>query len=117
LPNLNASILSEIMMFRANGYERRMVLAMRKRSLSHPSYTRNYQKLIDFRRPDHNPAMTAQAIWALPDLTPERNPARGAAGPKGQPALMLKIGKSKSRRRQDTLGQMGHICFLREEHQ
>jgi hypothetical protein len=67
-------------MLTINGHERRMVLAMRKCLLSHPSYARIYQWLIDFCRTDDSPAMQAQAIRAqairaLADLIPERSPA------------------------------------------
>ena len=71
-----------------------MVLAMRRHLLSHPSCARVYQKVIDFCRTDYSPALQAQAIGALSGLMPERRPALGAAGPKGQPALILNIGKS-----------------------
>ena len=67
-------------MFRSNGYERRMVLAMRKHLLSPPSCARVYQKVIDFCRTDYSPALQAQAIGAqaigaLSELMPERGPA------------------------------------------
>ena len=70
LPNLSQSVLDNIKLFEIDGQELRVVLAMRKHLLSHPTFARYYQMLVDFCREDYAPVMESQVIRKLTDLVP-----------------------------------------------
>ena len=75
LPNLSANVLQNVKLFEIEGQERKVVLAMRKHLLSHPSYARIYQRIVDFCHEDYGPAMESQVIRPLKDLM---SPAKAA---------------------------------------
>jgi DNA-binding transcriptional LysR family regulator len=74
VPNLSNTVLQSVKLFEIADSDRRVVLAMRKHLLSHPSYARIYQRLIEFCREDYGPAMQSQMIRPLTDLLPGRQP-------------------------------------------
>ena len=63
-------MLDNVKLFEIGGQELRVVLAMRKHLLSHPTFARYYQMIIDFCREDYAPVMEAQAIRKLSDIVP-----------------------------------------------
>jgi DNA-binding transcriptional LysR family regulator len=70
LPNLSQTVLDNVKLFEIGGQELRVVLAMRKHLLSHPTFARYYQMIIDFCREDYAPVMEAQVIRKLSDIVP-----------------------------------------------
>ena len=70
LPNLSQTVLDNVKLFEIGGQELRVVLAMRKHLLSHPTFARYYQMIIDFCREDYEPVMEAQVIRKLSDIVP-----------------------------------------------
>ena len=70
LPNLSQTVLDNVKLFEIGGQELRVVLAMRKHLLSHPTFARYYQMIIDFCREDYSPVMEAQVIRKLSDIVP-----------------------------------------------
>jgi hypothetical protein len=52
LPNLSQAVLDNVKLFEFDGQELHGVLAMRKHLLSHPTFARYYQMIIDFCRQD-----------------------------------------------------------------
>lgn len=75
LPNLSSHVLQNVKLFEIEGQERKVVLAMRKHLLSHPSYARIYQRIVDFCHEDYGPAMDSLVIRPLKELMP---PAKAA---------------------------------------
>jgi DNA-binding transcriptional LysR family regulator len=75
VPNLSQNVLERVKLFQVEGFERHIVLAMRKHFLSHPTYARIFQRIVDFCHEDYGPAMQAQAIRALSDLCLSRRVA------------------------------------------
>jgi len=71
LPNLSQAVLDNVKLFEFDGQELHGVLAMRKHLLSHPTFARYYQMIIDFCRQDYAPVMEAQSIRKLSDVVPE----------------------------------------------
>ncbi len=84
LPNLSRAVLDNVKLFEFDGQELHVVLAMRKHLLSHPTFARYYQMIIDFCRQDYAPVMAAQSIRMLSDVVPEYG--RGKLGLIGQSA-------------------------------
>jgi len=76
LPNLSQTVLESVKLFEIDGQELRVVLAMRKHLLSHPTFARYYQMIIDFCREDYAPVMEAQVIRKLSDLVPSYGRAK-----------------------------------------
>ena len=74
IPNLSLSVLQKVKLFEIGSEERRVVLAMRKHLLSHPSFARFYHQIIDFCRLDYGPAMQNQMIRPLSALLPPNHP-------------------------------------------
>ena len=70
LPNLSQTVVDNVKLFEIGGQELRVVLAMRKHLLSHPTFARYYQMIIDFCREDYAPVMEAQVIRKLSDIVP-----------------------------------------------
>lgn len=68
VPNLSQNVLQNVKLFQVDGFERHIVLAMRKHFLSHPTYARIFQRIVDFCHDDYGPAMQAQMIRPLSDL-------------------------------------------------
>ena len=76
LPNLSQTVLDNVKLFEIGGQELRVVLAMRKHLLSHPTFARYYQMIIDFCREDYAPVMEAQVIRKLSDIVPSYGPTK-----------------------------------------
>ena len=70
LPNLSQSVLDNVKLFEIDGQELPVVLAMRKHLLSHPTFARYYQMIVDFCREDYAPVMESLVIRKLTDLVP-----------------------------------------------
>lgn len=68
VPNLSRNVLDNVKLFKVEGFERHIVLAMRKHFLSHPTYARIFNRIVDYCREDYGPAMQAQVIRPLSDL-------------------------------------------------
>lgn len=68
VPNLSQNVLENVKLFKVDGFERHAVLAMRKHFMSHPTYARIFQRIVDFCRNDYGPEMQAQVIRPLSDL-------------------------------------------------
>ena len=68
VPNLSQNVLDNVKLFKVDGFERHVVLAMRKHFLSHPTYARIFHRIVEFCRDDYGPAMQAQVIRPLSDL-------------------------------------------------
>ena len=68
VPNLSQNILQNVKLFKVDGFERHCVVAMRKHFLSHPTYARIFQRIVDFCRDDYGPAMQAHVIRSLSEL-------------------------------------------------
>jgi len=71
IPNLSQNVLQNVKLFEIDMPGWRIVLAMRKHLLSHPTFGRFYQQVIEFCRTDYAPAMQSQAIRSLSDLLAE----------------------------------------------
>lgn len=70
VPNLSQNVLENVKLFKIDGFERHIVLAMRKHFLSHPTYARIFNRIVEFCHEDYGPAMQAQVIRPLSDLLP-----------------------------------------------
>lgn len=68
VPNLSRNVLDNVKLFKVEGFERHIVLAMRKHFLSHPTYARIFNRIVEYCRDDYGPAMQAQVIRPLSDL-------------------------------------------------
>jgi DNA-binding transcriptional LysR family regulator len=68
VPNLSQTVLNKVKLFEIGGQELSVVLAMRKHLLSHPTFARYYQMLVDFCRVDYSPIMEVQVTRKLTDL-------------------------------------------------
>ncbi len=74
IPELSQNVLQNVKLFDIDTPGRRVVLAMRKHLLSHPTFARFYQQVIEFCRTDYGPSMQNQMIRSLSDLLVERPP-------------------------------------------
>lgn len=68
VPNLSQNVLQNVKLFEIDGFERTIVLAMRKHLLSHPYFGRIFHRIIEFCASDYTPAMQSQVIRPLSDL-------------------------------------------------
>lgn len=68
VPNLSQNVLQKVKLFQVDGFERHVVLAMRKHLLSHPTFARIFHRIVDFCREDYGPAMQTQEIRPLSEL-------------------------------------------------
>ena len=68
VPNLSQTVLNNVKLFEIGGQELPVVLAMRKHLLSHPTFARYYEMLVDFCRVDYSPIMEVQVTRKLSDL-------------------------------------------------
>ena len=68
LPNLNQSILEEVKLFRINGMNRNVVLAMRKHLMTHAAYSHIFNELTAYCRNEYLRAMRADEIPSFDDL-------------------------------------------------
>jgi DNA-binding transcriptional LysR family regulator len=70
IPNLSQNVLQSVKLFEIESQDRRVVLAMRKHLLSHPTFARFFQQIVDYCRTDYGPAMQSQVIRPLSDVLP-----------------------------------------------
>lgn len=70
IPNLSQSVLQNVKLFEIGSQDRHIVLAMRKHLLSHPTFARFFQQIVDYCRTDYGPAMQSQVIRPLSDVLP-----------------------------------------------
>lgn len=75
LPNLNQSILNEVKLFRINGMNRTVVLAMRKHLMTHSAYSHIFNELTTYCRNEYLRAMRADEIPFFDDLLTQRPPS------------------------------------------
>ena len=68
VPNLGQGLMDKVKLFEVDGVERHIVLAMRKHFLSHPTYARIFNRIVEFCHNEYGPAMQAQRIRPLADL-------------------------------------------------
>jgi DNA-binding transcriptional LysR family regulator len=68
VPNLSQTVLQNVKLFQVDGFQRHIVLAMRKHFLSHPTFARVFHRIVDYCTTDYGPAMQAQGIRRLSDL-------------------------------------------------
>jgi DNA-binding transcriptional LysR family regulator len=68
LPNLNQSILEEVKLFRINGMNRNVVLAMRKHLMTPAAYSHIFNELTAYCRNEYLRAMRADEIPSFDDL-------------------------------------------------
>lgn len=68
VPNLSQNVLDNVKLFKVDGFERHIVLAMRKHFLSHPTYARIFNRIVEYCHDDYGPAMQAQPIRSLTEL-------------------------------------------------
>jgi DNA-binding transcriptional LysR family regulator len=66
LPNLPTSILKKIKFYNMNSGENEIVLAMRKHLMTHRSYSRIYNSLVDYCVNEHARAMSSFRLLPLP---------------------------------------------------
>lgn len=71
IPNLSQHVLQSVKLFEIESQDRPAVLAMRKHLLSHPTFARFFQQVVDYCRTDYGPAMQNQVIRKLSDLLAE----------------------------------------------
>ena len=76
IPNLSQNVLQAVKLFEIDSPGRRIVLAMRKHLLSHPTFARFYQQVVDFCIEDYGPAMEDQVIRRLAELIPAAEPVK-----------------------------------------
>lgn len=70
VPNLSANVLQNVKLFQVDGFERHVVLAVRKHLMSHPTFARIFHRIVEFCHEDYGPAMQTQAIRPLADILP-----------------------------------------------
>ena len=68
VPNLSPNVLANVKLFTIDGFDRHVILAMRKHFLTHPTYARIFNRIVEFCHNDYGPAMKAQMIRSLTDL-------------------------------------------------
>lgn len=75
VPNLSDSVLQNVKLFRVDGFDRHIVLGMRKHFLSHPTYARIFNRIVEYCQEEYGPAMQAQQVRSLTEFLAEKRVA------------------------------------------